>query len=94
MADFSLIFLKPGEDNCLYFCHHLYETYRNKSKIQKLTFVEEDREILLYCDCCLKKIVKYTVFKYWSKDIFDDVKKNLIQYFVKVDEFSSFVKLG
>ena len=36
----------------------------------------------------------YTIFKHWSKDIFDDVKKNLIQYFVKVDEFGSFVKLG
>ena len=87
MAHFSRIFFKPGEYDCLHFCHHLYEAYRNKSLIQKLTCVEEARETLLYCDCCFKeKIVRYTRFKYWSKELFDDVKKNLIQYFVKEDE--------
>ena len=62
--------------------------------IQKLTFLEEAREILLYCDCCFKeKIAKYTMFKYWLKEFFDDIKKNLIQYFVKADEFDGFVRL-
>ena len=33
------------------------------------------------------------MFKYWLKEFFDDIKKNLIQYFVKADEFDGFVRL-
>ena len=44
--------------------------------IQKLTCVEEAREVLLYFDCCFKeKIATYTTFKCWSKELFHDVKK-------------------
>ena len=86
MAIFSLIFLRPQEYDCLYFYHHLYEAYRNKSIIQKLTCVEGGKKALLYCDCCFnEKIMKYAKHKHWSKEFFDDVKKNLIQYFVRID---------
>ena len=106
MADFSHIFFKPGEHDCLYFFHHLYETYRNKLSIQKLTFVEKAKETLLYCDCCFnERIVRYTKFmhyleeffdsvKNWSKEFFNNVKKNLIQYFEKVDELGVAISYG
>ena len=40
-----------------------------------------------------KKIVKYTTFKHWSKEFFDDFKKSLIPYFVKADEFDGIFRL-
>ena len=88
------ILLRPYEYNCLYFCCHLYEAYIDKSMVQQLTCVEDDSEVLLYCDCCFKeKIVKYITFKHWSKEFFDNFKKNLIQYFVKADEFDGIFRL-
>ena len=89
------IYLKSREYGCLYLCNHFYEAYANNSMFQKCTCVEGGREGLLYCDYCFKeKIVKYTKFKYWSKEFFDNVKKNLIQYFVKIDDYDRMVKLG
>ena len=32
------------------------------------------------------------MFKHWSKEIFNNVKRNLIQYFVKINEFDSIVR--
>ena len=32
-------------------------------------------------------------FKYWSKEFFDDVKKNLIQYFVKIDDHDRMIRI-
>ena len=89
-----LIFLRPREYDCLYFCHHFYEAYRNKMMIQKLTCVEGGMEALLYCDSCFKeKITKYTTQRNWSKEFFDDVKKNLIQYFVTIDDRDHMIRL-
>ena len=69
MADFSHIFFKPEEYECLYFFHHLYETYRNKLSIQKLTFVEKAKETLLYCDYCFnERIVRYTKIMHCLKN--------------------------
>ena len=62
--------------------------------IQKLTCVEGGKEALLYRDCCFKlKIVKYSTQGNWSKEFFDEVKKNLIQYFVTVDDYDHMIRL-
>ena len=62
--------------------------------IQKLTCVEGVMEALLYCDSCFKeKITKYTTQRNWSKEFFDDVKKNLIQYFVTIDDRDHMIRL-
>ena len=89
-----LIFLRPQEYDCLYFCHHFYEAYRNKTMIQKLTCIEGGREALLYCDSCFKeKITKYTTQRNWSKEFFDDVKKNLIRYVVTIGDCDHMIRL-
>ena len=89
-----LIFVRPREYDCLYFYHHFYEAYRNKMMIQKLTCVKGGREALSYCDSCFKeKITQYTTQRNWSKEFFDNVKKNLIQYFVTMDDHDHMIRL-
>ena len=52
--------------------------------IQKLTCVKVSRETLSYCDSCFKeKITRYTTQRNWSKEFFDNVKKNLTKLILK-----------
>ena len=66
--------------------------------IINLNCIEKVREALLYCQCCFMEKLNscskefFDEGKNLSKEFFDDFKKNLIQYFVLVDELSIAVR--
>ena len=78
------IVIKPWMHSCMYFCTDFFEAYRGKGKIENINARYENNEAIFICRDCLNILASYINSS--KKVFFHEIKKMLIQYFVRTNE--------
>ena len=76
---------------CFYFCPHFYKEFFGSSLHHTSIIYEQGKKV---CYCCLECLRDFGVtidFSEQKKDYFNDLKKNLIQYYYVCDKLSWFM---